>query len=192
MPCEPFDKKGKTAFVLFEALEAKRRGLRLKARDDCLCVSLSEQKLWHWRAGRQISVYPVSTSRAAPSNIPESLGTPMGLHQIAAHLGAGELPGMVFKGRRPLGFTWENAPEELRGRNLITSRILWLDGLEDGKNRGAGCDTRARHIYIHGTNQEDKIGHRNSHGCVLLRNADMIALFDAVPTDEEAAFVWIG
>jgi hypothetical protein len=139
-----------------------------------------------------LAAYPVSTSRAAPSCVSGSFGTPSGLHQIAERAGAGEPAGMVFKGRRPLGFTWENAPEEMRGQNLVTSRILWLDGVEPGKNRGGNCDTRERFIYIHGTNQEDKIGSPNSHGCVLLRNADMLALFEAVPAGAEAAFVWIG
>ncbi|MDR2863288.1 MAG: L,D-transpeptidase [Puniceicoccales bacterium] len=170
-------------------METRRKELQQAAREDCLCVSLGEQKLWHFYAGRPVAHYAVSTSRAAPSCIPDSLGTPTGLHQIADRIGAGEAPGMVFKGRRPLGFVWQNAPEAMRAQNLITSRILWLDGLDPGKNRGPGCDTYARYIYIHGTNQEDKIGTPNSHGCVLLRNTDVIALFDAVPS---GALVWIG
>lgn len=136
-----------------------------------------------------VTAWPISTSRAEPSCVPDSLGTPRGLHQIAEKIGAGEPIGTVFKGRTPLGFVWQNAPEPLRDENLITSRILWLDGLEAGKNRGAGCDTHSRYVYIHGTNQEGKIGTRNSHGCVLLRNADMLSVFDAAPT---GAFVWIG
>ncbi|MDR2844577.1 MAG: L,D-transpeptidase [Puniceicoccales bacterium] len=177
------------ALRLLEDLETRRKELHQAAREDCLCVSLCEQKLWHFRGGQLWADYPVSTSRAAPSCVPDSLGTPTGLHQIAERIGAGAVAGTVFKGRQALGFTWENAPEELRGQNLITSRILWLDGLETGKNRGDGCDTHGRYIYIHGTNQEEKIGTPNSHGCVLLRNADVIALFDSVPS---GAFVWIG
>lgn len=95
---------------------------------------------------------------------------------------------MVFKARLPLGFSFADAPEEMQKENLITSRILWLDGLEEGRNRGPGCDTHARYVYIHATNQEDKIGTPNSHGCVLLNNANMIALFNAI---SPAAFVWI-
>lgn len=175
--------------MLLRELETRRIELRLGAREDCLCVSIGEQKLWHFRAGRVLAEYPVSTSRAAPSCVPGSLGTPTGLHQIAEKIGAGEPEGMVFKGRVPLGFHWRDAPPAMRGENLITSRILWLDGLEPGRNRGAGCDTHGRYIYIHGTNQEEKIGTPNSHGCVLLRNADAVALFATVPT---GTFVWIG
>ena len=162
--------------------------LRLEAREDCLCVSVGEQKLWHFRRGKIRSAHAVSTSRAPASCVPDSLGTPTGLHRVAERIGGGAPAGTVFKGRQPLGFAWQDAPEALRGENLITSRILWLDGLEEGKNRGAGCDTHARYIYIHGTNQEGRIGTRNSHGCILLGNADMVALFDAVPPD---TLVWI-
>ncbi len=88
---------------------------------------------------------------------------------------------MVFKGRVATGQCyWECAPEE-QEKNLITTRILWLEGLEDGHNRGPGRDTFARYVYIHGTNQEDRIGTPNSHGCVLLRNAEVVELFDTVP-----------
>lgn len=170
-------------------LENRRSELRLGARDDCVCVSIGEQKLWHFHAGKLLARHKVSTSRAAPSCVPDSLGTPLGLHQVAQKIGAGEPPGMVFKGRKPLGFTWREAPPEQRGENLITTRILWLDGLEPGQNRGEGCDTRSRHIYIHGTNQHERLGSPNSHGCILLSDEAVLGLFDAVP---EGAFVWIG
>jgi hypothetical protein len=173
---------------LFVSLETRWRELNLATREDCLCVSIGEQKLWHFQGGKVIAEYPVSTSRAIPSCIPDSLGTPTGLHQIAERIGDNAPVGMVFKGRKPLGFSYWDAPQELEKDNLITSRILWLDGLEEGKNHGAGCDTHSRYVYIHGTNQEDKIGTPNSHGCVLLKNADMIALFEAVPA---GALVWI-
>ncbi|MDR2429872.1 MAG: L,D-transpeptidase [Puniceicoccales bacterium] len=173
---------------MLKCLERKRDELRLEAREDCLCISVGEQKLWHFRANRILSTHTISSSRAPTSHLPGSLGTPTGLHRIAERIGGDAPTGTVFKARRPLGYAWQDAPEPLRAENLITSRILWLDGLEEGKNRGPGCDTHARHIYIHGTNQEDKIGTRNSHGCILLRNADMVALFDAVPPD---TLVWI-
>jgi len=91
---------------------------------------------------------------------------------------------MVFKARQPTGklaSEWAT-PED----NLITSRILWLDGLEAGRNQGTDAqgrvvDTRRRFVYIHGTNQQDKLGRPNSHGCVLLSDRDVIRLFDLVP-----------
>ena len=92
---------------------------------------------------------------------------------------------MVFKARQPTGklaAEWP-APED----NLITSRILWLEGLEEGRNRGKDAegrvvDTHARFVYIHGTNQRDRLGQPNSHGCVLLADEEVIELFDAVPS----------
>jgi len=108
-----------------------------------------------------------------------SQGTPTGLHFIDGKIGAGELPETVFKGRKPCGLVAEQSAEE-RAKNLITTRILRLRGLEDGVNRGGDVDTYARYVYIHGTNQEDKIGTPNSHGCVLLKNADVAELFDIV------------
>lgn len=173
---------------MLDEFEALRKKLRLRAREDCLLVSIGEQKLRHFHAGCLVAEYPVSTSRATPSCVPDSLGTPLGLHQVSEKIGTGEPEGIVFKGRKPQGFHWRDAPEAMRSENLITSRILWLDGLEDGKNHGPGCDTHGRYVYIHGTNQEEKIGTPNSHGCVLLRNADVVALFDAVSA---GTFVWI-
>ena len=173
---------------LLDELESKRRQLHLEGREDCLCVSIGEQKLWHFHCARLVFTCHVSTSRATPSCIPGSLGTPIGLHRIAERIGDGEPCGMVFKGRLPQGFTWENASQTMYSENLITTRILWLDGLELGKNRGSGCDTHARYIYIHGTNQEVAIGSPNSHGCILLRNADMLTLYDSVPS---GSLVWI-
>jgi hypothetical protein len=179
----------RTECVLFEELSARRKTLRLGAREDCLLVSIGEQKLWHFRGGSALAAYSISTSRAAPSCIPNSLGTPTGLHQVAEKIGAGEPLGMVFKGRVPQGFHWREVPLAQRGENLITTRILWLEGLEPAHNQGLGCDTHARYIYIHGTNQADKIGSPNSHGCVLLRDADILELFEATPRE---ALVWIG
>ncbi|MDR1817663.1 MAG: L,D-transpeptidase [Puniceicoccales bacterium] len=173
---------GGTGARLLAALEQRRRELGHAPREDALCVSLAEQRLWHYRRGALVAEYPVSTSRAAPSCVPDSLGTPLGLHEIAERIGAGAPAGMVFVGRVAQGFLWRDAPPELAPakKNLVTTRILWLAGLEDGVNRGTGCDTHSRYIYIHGTNQPEKIGTPNSHGCVLLRDADVIALFDAL------------
>jgi lipoprotein-anchoring transpeptidase ErfK/SrfK len=105
------------------------------------------------------------------------------MHQVGEKIGAGASAGMVFKVRQPTGklaAEWPT-PED----NLITSRILWLDGLEPGLNHGTDAqgrvvDTRRRFVYIHGTNQADKLGQPNSHGCVLLSDADVIRLFDRV------------
>jgi len=181
---------GGGAVALFAAFERRRRELGFAPREDTLCVSLAEQRLWHFWRDALVREYPVSTSRAAPSCVPESLGTPTGLHEIVERIGAGAPAGMVFVGRVAQGWLWRDAPPERAGDNLITSRILWLNGLEDGKNSGAGCDTHSRHIYIHGTNQSEKLGAPNSHGCVLMSDASVIELFDAL--GERPVFVFIG
>lgn len=121
--------------------------------------------------------YAVSTSRRPPSCKNGSLGTPLGLHKIDGKIGAGMPIDTVFKARVAAGSISEQPPQE-RERNLITSRIMRLRGLQAGVNLGGDVDTYERYVYIHGTNQEDKIGTPNSHGCVLLSCADAAELFD--------------
>lgn len=171
-----------------QKLEAARDAIGIEAARDCLVVSIGEQKLAHFRDRSPVAEYAVSTSRAEPSCIENSLGTPTGLHRIAEKIGADAANGMVFKSRKPLGYTCHERPDLLDVENLITSRILWLDGLQEGHNRGGNRDTHARYVYIHGTNQEHKIGTPNSHGCVLLGNVEVIRLFATVPS---GALVWI-
>lgn len=173
---------------LLEKLEAARVAIGIEGARDCLVVSIGEQKLAHFRDRLPVAEYVVSTSRARPSCIENSLGTPTGLHRIAEKIGGDAANGMVFKSRKPLGYTCHERPDLLDAENLITSRILWLDGLQDGHNRGGNRDTHGRYVYIHGTNQEHKLGTPNSHGCVLLGNVEVIRLFATVP---EGALVWI-
>lgn len=100
---------------------------------------------------------------------------------MAKKIGADAPPGMIFKGRVATGERfWETDPES-RKTNFVTTRILWLEGLEDGHNRGESCDTFQRYIYIHGTNHEARIGSRQSHGCILMTNDDIIELYQRVP-----------
>jgi hypothetical protein len=108
------------------------------------------------------------------------LGTPRGLHTIAERIGAGQPPGMVFRSRIATGHHFSELTAEENERNLVTTRILWLRGLEPGYNAGGNVDSYDRYIYIHGTNHEDRIGQPASGGCVLLRNMEMIALYDVV------------
>lgn len=173
---------------MLEKLEAAREALGREARTDCAVVSIGEQKLAHFRGRRLVAEYVVSTSRAEPSCVENSLGTPMGLHEVADKIGGDQPNGMVFKARKPLGVTCREMPEAARTDNLITSRILRLRGLEEGRNRGGDRDTYARYVYIHGTNQESKLGAPNSHGCVLLGNVEVIRLYATLP---EGAYVWI-
>ncbi len=132
--------------------------------------------------------YVVSTSLRPASNVKASLGTPRGLHHIAEKIGAGAPPGTVFKGRVNIGKHFNELAEEENAKNLITTRILWLRGLESGVNAGGEVDSYERYIYIHGTNREDRLGTPASSGCVHMNNVEIIGLFDEVRTGDH---VWI-
>jgi len=148
-------------------------------------VSIGSSLLQLRRGGSVVSSYAVSTSRRPPSNVANSLGTPRGLHEIAERIGGGQPAGMVFKSRTPTGRHFSEVDDGASGSaNLITSRILWLRGLEPGINQGGDVDSHARYIYIHGTQREDRIGEPMSAGCVLMRNADIIELYDQVRTGD--------
>lgn len=162
-------------------------GLKLIPTNYLIYVSICEQKLFLFYGEALIKSYPVSTSRKPPSCRKDSLGTPTGLHIIDGKIGEGEPLDTVFRGRIPSGLLSEQPKAEL-GKNLITARILRLRGLEIGVNAGGDVDTYERYVYIHGTNQEEKIGTPNSHGCVLLKNKDIAELFDIV-TDKTIVLI---
>jgi hypothetical protein len=124
-----------------------------------------------------------STSRFGISQASGSNGTPLGLHRVVEKIGGGWPVGTVFKGRQPVGFTWQGMPDA-----KITTRILWLEGLEPGFNRGGNVDSHARYIYIHGTGDETTIGRPMSCGCIHLAADDLIPLFDKLPG---GTLVWI-
>ncbi len=135
--------------------------------------------------GELVHTYVISTSRRPPSNVKDSLGTPRGLHEIAERIGAGQPPGMVFKARVPIGRHFDEITSATNEANLITSRILWLRGLEPSVNQGGNVDTQARYIYIHGTNHEDQLGAPQSSGCILMGNLDIVALYEEIRTGDQ-------
>jgi lipoprotein-anchoring transpeptidase ErfK/SrfK len=141
-----------------------------------IAVSISAQTLTVEEQGSVIASFPVSTSRFGVGSLPGSLKTPIGEFKIAKKIGHGQPSRTVFVARLPVGeeFDWTNASD------LITSRILWLEGLE-----AENANTRERFIYIHGTNREEEIGLPASHGCIRLRNQDIIALFDLVEEGDQ-------
>ncbi len=146
-----------------------------------LSISLTRQTLQVIRQAHVEREFLVSTSRYGPGEQEGSLCTPRGRHVIRARIG-GDLPvGTVLRGRRPTGVVY--SPELQRqspGRDWILSRILWLSGLEPGRNRLGSVDTMRRYIYIHGTPDQEPMGVPFSHGCIRMRNADVCWLFDAV------------
>lgn len=132
-------------------------------------------------AGRLIRKYPVSTSKNGVGEQCDSDCTPRGKHVIRAKIGAGLPLNTVFVGRRPTGEVYNSELGERHpGRDWILTRILWLSGCEPGFNRLRQVDTMRRLVYIHGTSDEQGIGTPVSHGCVRMRNRDVIELFDAV------------
>ncbi|MDD3530247.1 MAG: L,D-transpeptidase [Gallionellaceae bacterium] len=152
-----------------------------------IVVDLAEQRL-HLidDDGRTLRSWPVSTAANGAGEAGGSGCTPRGEHIIRAKIGAGLPINTVFAGRRPTGEVY--SPElgaAAPGRDWILSRILWLSGREPGRNRLGECDTMRRYIYIHGTPDEGFAPEPRSHGCIRMRNADLVELFDLVPVYTE-------
>jgi len=164
---------------------AKIRKRLLNDGDQYLVVSIEKQSLFVCSSGMVVERYDCSTSRFGNGNRENSLKTPLGLHRIREKYGADAPAGRVFRDREDTGEDWDHSQV---GDNLILTRILRLEGLEEGVNKGAGIDSYERYIYIHGTGREDLIGTPLSHGCVCLRNNDVVQLFDAV---SEGTLVYI-
>jgi hypothetical protein len=170
-----------TTDAFWKRITDKCAAAGIKPADRALLVSIERQTLQLFVRGGPSKAYVVSTSARPPSNIKGSLGTPLGLHAIAEKIGAGQPPGIVFKSRVPTGRHFREHDEASGGEgNLVTSRILWLRGLEPGFNQGGEVDSHDRTIYIHGTNREDRLGRPQSSGCVVLGNLDVIELFEQV------------
>jgi len=148
-----------------------------------LRIDIQKQMLWLLTTdGEVLAEYPVSTALNGPGEVKGSGCTPRGMHVVRARIGAGFPRGAVFRGRRPTGDIWSPAFAEAHpGRDWILSRILWLSGLEPGVNRFGNVDTMCRYIYIHGTGDDQPMGVPLSHGCIRMRNDDVIALFEQVP-----------
>ena len=121
--------------------------------------------------------YPVSTSKYGIGNLENSFKTPLGIHAIVSKIGTGVPAGRIFVDRLDTGKTWKPGMKE---ENLILTRILRLKGLEPGFNSGKNIDSYDRYIYIHGTSKEKHIGTPVSHGCICMRNNDIINLFESV------------
>jgi L,D-transpeptidase YbiS len=134
-------------------------------------ISIRDQRLTLKRGDKIIRSYPISSSRFGLGSEEGSMKTPLGKFRVAEKIGHGAAPGTVFKARVPLGPD-DPLPDT---EDFITSRILWLDGLEKHN-----ANTHDRFVYIHGTRHEDDIGTPASHGCIRMRNADVIELFDLV------------
>ena len=146
-----------------------------------ICVSIPEQQLALLEEGVATAIYPVSTARNGSGEQRGSGCTPRGWHRIRIKIGAGLPLNAVLVGRRPTGEIYSpELADDHPERDWILSRILWLTGLEAGFNRGGECDTLRRYIYIHGCPDHSPMGAPLSHGCIRMRNRDLLELFERV------------
>jgi L,D-transpeptidase catalytic domain len=150
-------------------------------------VNVSQQQLRLLdEDGNLIHQYPVSTSKYGTGNQNGSEQTPLGLHRIKDKLGGAMPVNEVFIGRLPHGNLEECIERGVElPDDVIMSRIMWLEGMEPGRNKGGFVDTYQRYIYIHGTNHEDDIGKPSSIGCIRMRNKDIVELFRLVDVGTE-------
>jgi len=144
-------------------------------------INISLQQLSLYADDRLLQSWPVSTALNGIGYLNGSFKTPAGIHRIAEMIGDGAEPGTVYRGRVTTGeCIVPGVQSDTTDEDLITSRILWLQGLEPGVNQGGEIDSHARYIYIHGTADEARIGQPVSQGCIRMTNADVITLFDQV------------
>jgi L,D-transpeptidase-like protein len=149
-------------------------------------ISIKSQMLTLFDNDKQLKKYSISTAKNGPGELMDSECTPCGKHIISEKIGDGAAVNSVFVGRVATGEIYESALRELHPeRDWILTRILWLSGTEDGKNKGGKVDSHDRYIYIHGSPDDVDMGQPGSRGCVRMRNSEMIELFDLVEVGTE-------
>ena len=149
-----------------------------------LTVNIARQTAKLFEDGNFVRELPCSTARKGFGEVQDSYCTPRGLHRVAEKIGGGEPAGTIFRERKIIGHVAQLGVKA----GGITTRILWLDGLDPGFNSGGNRDTHAREIYIHGTGDQASLGKPASLGCVHFADVDLIALYDLLPS---GSLVWI-
>jgi len=152
-----------------------------KTYSEVLFVSVAEQKMYHIEKDKILNSYVISSSSYGVGNKVGSNKTPLGLHKVKDKFGNetplnGRMVGRIFYGQIAKVYS-DNTKSKT---DDITSRILWLDGLEDELNKGEGIDSYKRFIYIHGTSEEGRLGTPASHGCIRMKNKAVIELYDKI------------
>ena len=148
---------------------------------ELLCVSIENQKMYHIKEDAIVKKYIISSSEYGTGSETGSNKTPLGLHKVKEKYGDnipinGRMTGRVFYGDIATIYTDETKSKT----DDITSRIFWLEGLEKGKNKGKGIDSFSRYIYIHGTSEEGRLGKPASHGCIRMKNKEVIDLYKLI------------
>ena len=144
-------------------------------------VDISEQRLYLIENNLIKASYPISTSKYGEGSIQNSFKTPLGEHSIKEMIGEEVKINTIFTSRINTKRSATIIDQfEDTDNDYVTSRIMWLDGEEDGFNKGGNVDSFRRYIYIHGTHEEGLIGTKASHGCIRMFNYDVIELFNLV------------
>jgi len=152
------------------------------ANSPALIVQIKTQKMYYFKNGRLVKSYTISSSKFGIGNQSGSNKTPLGVHVVKTRFGTGAKRGTIFKARVNTGklarIITDSKPAKA---DYVTTRILWLSGLEKGFNKGKGIDSYQRYIYIHGTPEEGRLGRPASHGCIRMFNSDVIRLYNNIP-----------
>jgi len=164
------------------------KSLGIEETDNVLCASITNQTLHILKDGKSLKDYLMSSSKRPQSCVENSLGTPWGLHEVCEKIGDDAQLGMVFEGRQAIGLPFSGCDKKKQEKNLITTRILRLKGLQEGVNLGGDVDSFDRYIYIHGTNHEDRLGAPSSSGCLQLSNLNVKDLYDQTKVGDH---LWI-
>ncbi len=151
-----------------------------------IVISITSQTLSLYQADKEVCTYAISSALNGIGGEKNSGKTPLGCHLVRAKIGQNQPINTVFVGRRPTGEIYSDVLAcEFPNRDWVLSRILWLSGKELGVNRLGKVDSMQRYIYIHGTPDTEPMGEALSHGCIRMRNQDVMTLFDLVDVGTE-------
>jgi lipoprotein-anchoring transpeptidase ErfK/SrfK len=165
-----------------ESVEKLKTNFNLQPDELAIVIDPQNQQLYLIKGKEILKSYSISTGKAGVGSESGSGKTPIGTHRIKEKFGDGAKPGTIFKARGNTGQVADIYTDRIDvEEDYVTTRIMWLDGQEDNINKGGKKDSHNRYIYIHGTPEEGLIGEPASHGCVRMKNNDVIELFDSVP-----------
>ena len=162
-------------------IEIVQNYLKEKVVKEVIFVSIKKQKLYYIKNNKTISEYIISSSAYGTGNKAGSNKTPLGLHKVKYKYGDntpinGRMIARVYTGE--IATVYKDSTKS--NTDDVTTRILWLEGLEQGENKGEGIDSFKRYIYIHGTSEEGRLGTPASHGCIRMKNKEVIDLYNKV------------